>query len=144
MSGQAARDVEVRLFHAGATDGYTILAGLRTRELTLTAQTIDTTHIGSTSGWQERLAEASLKRARLRGMGVFSRPETDQLIRQLFLTAQVAEMQLHLPGIGTLTGPMQITTLSWSGGETDALAYALTLESAGPVLVSPINSEQTG
>jgi len=139
MSGQAAAKVDVRLADPSAPSGYVTLAGLRTRDLTLTAQTLDASHVDSVGGWQERLSGSSLKRARLRGTGVFKRADTDALLRQLFLTAAVAEMQILLPAIGTLTGPMQITSLSWSGGQTDELAFALTLESAGPVVVEVVD-----
>ncbi|MEL7480069.1 MAG: phage tail tube protein [Pseudomonadota bacterium] len=67
MSGQAGHDVEIRLADPSIADGYVMLAGLRTRELSLTADTLDATHLRSPGGWQQRLEGAGLRRARLRG-----------------------------------------------------------------------------
>ena len=144
MTGQAAHDVEVRLADASSADGYTNLAALRMRDLSLYGQNVDSTHIDSVGGWRDRLVGVGWKRALLRGSGVFKRYATDQLLRQLFLTAHIAELQLILPGVGTLIGPMQITALSWAGGPTDELAYAITLESAGPLDVDVATLTETG
>ena len=54
-------------------------------------------------------------------------------MQDAFFTGQIVDWQLVIPDFGTLTGPMQITELSWSGKHDGEAEFSVSLESAGQI-----------
>ena len=77
------------------------------------------------------LAGAGIRSASLSGAGLFTDASADAAIRALFFDTDIASWQVILPDFGTLEGPFQLTALEFSGEHDGAIAYDLTLASAG-------------
>ncbi|MBP0573871.1 hypothetical protein J8J40_23750, partial [Mycobacterium tuberculosis] len=53
------------------------------------------------------------------------------LVRGLFFADLIRSWQVILPGLGTLTGPFQITGLDYAGDHDGEVTFEIALESAG-------------
>ena len=131
MAGQRGRDVLIKLSDGGTPERFTTLAGIRTTEIDLNAQSVDATAADSPNGWRELIAGAGVKSASVSGRGVFKDSASDVQMRQLFFAGQIARWQLIIPGLGTITGPLQIKDLKWSGTHDSEMGFSVALESAG-------------
>lgn len=131
MAGQRGRDLLIRISDGGAPENFITLAGIRTSEIELSADSIDGTAADSPDGWRELLAGAGVKRARVGGRGVFKDAASDALMRQTFFSGELARLQLLVPGMGTFTGSMHIRELKWGGAYDGEASFAVVLESAG-------------
>ncbi len=129
MAGQRGRDILLKI--SDGAGGYTTLAGVRTSRIQLSAGTVDGTSADSPEAWQELVEGAGVKAARVSGRGVFKDAASDARMRAVFFAGEAPDWQLLLPDLGTLTGPFQITELSWSGEHDGEAQFSLTLESAG-------------
>ena len=65
------------------------VAGLRTRQITLNAETVDVTNADSTGRWRELLAGAGVRSAALSGSGVFKDEATSERLRALFFAGAI-------------------------------------------------------
>lgn len=133
MTGQRGRDVLIRISDGGAPETFITLAGIRTSEIELSAESVDGTAADSPEGWRELIAGAGVKSARVSGRGVFKDAASDARMRQVFFSGELARLQLLVPGMGTLTGTMHIKALKWSGPYDGEAGFSVTLESAGPI-----------
>lgn len=134
MALQKGQDLLLRLSNGGQPETFVTVAGIRSRELVLTARPVDATSAESPGGWRELLVAASPRSARIEGRGLFVDAASDARIRGLFFSGQPARWQIVLPEQGALCGLMQITALSWSGVHDGVAAFAITLESAGALV----------
>ncbi|MCA0405278.1 MAG: phage major tail protein, TP901-1 family [Proteobacteria bacterium] len=129
MAAQRGKDLLLK-----ADDGTGTLvtvAGLRTRALSLNAETVDITHSESAGRWRELLDGAGVRHATLTGAGIFKDAASDALARQIFFDGLLRNWQIVLPDFGTVTGAFQITKLEYRGEHAGELSFELTLESAG-------------
>ena len=131
MAGQRGSDVLITLADGTGTQTYETVAGIRASEIELNAQSVDGTAADSPDGWRELVAGAGVKSARVRGQGVFKDTASDARMRAVFFAGEIAQWQLIIPGLGELTGPMQIRDLKWSGTYDGEAGFAIALESAG-------------
>jgi TP901-1 family phage major tail protein len=130
MSAQKGKDLLLKLDSTG-TGVFTTVAGLRTKSLSLNAETIDTTHAESLGQWRELLDGAGVRRARLTGSGIFKDSASDTLVRQYLFNGTVRAWQIVVPDFGTITGPFQITSLEYAGRHDGELTFDLAIDSAG-------------
>lgn len=131
MAGQKGRDVLIKISDGAVAETFVTLAGIRSSEIELNARTVDSTAADSDGGWRELLAGAGVKSARVRGRGVFKDHESDERMREVFFFGEITRWQLIVPGLGSLTGKMQLTELTWSGNHDDAATFNVELQSAG-------------
>lgn len=138
MSAQSGRDMLLKLDETGA-GGFATVAGIRTRQLSFNAQSIDTTDSYSSGQWRELLSGGGIKTASLSGAGVFKDASSDAKIRELFFAGELRNWQLILPDFGTIEGPFQITALEFSADHTSEVSFDIALESAGLItfMVAP-------
>jgi len=129
MAGQRGRDVLLKL--ADEFGKFVTVAGIRTKNLQLSASSVDGTNTDSPDAWRELVGGAGVKTARLSGSGVFKDKPSDALMRALFFAGGVGNWQLVLPDFGMIEGPFQISSLSYSGEHDGEAAFSVTLESAG-------------
>ncbi|MEO0608014.1 MAG: phage major tail protein, TP901-1 family [Pseudomonadota bacterium] len=134
MTGQRGRDVLIKISDSGTPERFTTLAGIRTTEIELNAQSVDGTAADSPNGWRELIAGAGVKTARVGGRGVFKDAESDAQMRQIFFSGQIARWQLVIPGLGSISGPLQIKDLKWSGAHDGEMEFSVALESAGELI----------
>ena len=131
MGAQKGKDLLVKV--ADETGVFVAVAGLRTRQIALNAETVDVTNADSAGRWRELLAGAGLRRAGISGSGVFKDAAADARIRGLFFDGLIVAFQLVLPDFGTVEGPFQITSLEYRGDHAGEVTFDLTLESAGAI-----------
>jgi len=132
MSAQSGRDMLLKLDETGVGD-YATVAGIRTRQLSFNAQSIDTTDSYSPGQWRELLGGGGIRTASLSGSGVFKDASSDAVIRELFFSGELRNWQLILPDFGTLEGLFQITALEFSADHTSEVSFDIALESAGEI-----------
>ena len=132
MTAQSGRDMLLKLDQTGAGSFLTV-AGLRTRNLSFNAASIDTTDSQSVNRWRELLSGGGVKRASLTGSGVFRDAASDAQIRTLFFAGTIRNWQLILPDFGTIEGPFQIVALEFGADHAGEVTFDLALESAGDI-----------
>lgn len=139
MAVQTGQDLLLRLSDGGQPEQFVTVAGIRSRELVLTARPVDATSADSPGGWRELLVAASQRAARIEGRGIFRDSASDARVRVAFFSGQPARWQVVVPGQGRLTGPMQMTSLSWSGPQDGVASFSVTLESAGALVFEAVS-----
>ncbi len=132
MTAQSGRDMLLKLDQTG-TGSFLAVAGLRTRNLSFNAASIDTTDSQSVNRWRELLSGGGVKRASLTGSGVFRDAASDAQIRTLFFAGTIRNWQLILPDFGTIEGPFQIVALEFGADHAGEVTFDLALESAGDI-----------
>lgn len=130
MAIQRGKDLLLKL-DAEATGDFLTVAGLRTRRLEFSADTVDVTSADSPERWRELLAGAGVRRARLSGAGVFRDQASDAAVRSVFFAGSVRPWRVVLPDFGTVEGPFQIAALEFAGDHDGEMTFDLSLESAG-------------
>ena len=129
MAAQKGKDLLLRL--ADGAGGFATVAGLRTRQLALNAETVDVTNADSAGRWRELLAGAGARRAAISGSGVFRDAASDARLRAMFFEGTIDEVQIVIPDFGTLQGPFQITAIDYRGDHAGEVTFDMALESAG-------------
>ncbi|PHP26767.1 phage major tail protein, TP901-1 family [Limimaricola cinnabarinus] len=131
MAAQNGRDLLLKIDMTG--DGlFETMAGLRATRLSLNAQSIDVTHLGS-AGWREVLGGAGVRSAAISGAGVFRDADTDARARQIFFDGETPEFQVVIPDFGTMTGAFQIASIDYAGNHDNEASFEIALVSAGPL-----------
>ena len=131
MAAQNGRDLLLKIDMTG-NGLFETMAGLRATRLTLNAQSVDVTHLGS-EGWREVLGGAGVRTAAISGSGVFRDATTDARARQIFFDGETPEFQVVIPDFGTMTGAFQIASIDYAGSHDGAASFEIALVSAGPV-----------
>lgn len=129
MTAQRGRDLLMKISDGVA--GFQTVAGLRTRRLSLNADTVDITDSEAAGRWRQLLAGAGLRRAALSGSGIFKDQASDERLRSVFFSGAISDWQVIIPDFGTLTGPFQITALDYIGRHDSEVTFDLSMESAG-------------
>src|SRR5512139_3452585 len=111
MPAQKGKDLLLKL--SDGASAFITVAGLRTRRIALNADTVDVTDAESVGRWRELLGGAGVRRASVSGTGIFKNQASDTLLRQVFFDGLLRDWQIVVPGIGTLTGPFQISNLDY-------------------------------
>lgn len=130
MAIQRGKDLLLKLDEAG-TGSFVTVAGLRSRRLDFSADTVDVTTGDSPDRWRELLAGAGVRRARVSGTGIFRDQASDASVRAVFFAGTIRPWQIVLPDFGTVEGPFQISALEFAGEHDGEMTFELTLESAG-------------
>ncbi|EYD73796.1 phage major tail protein, TP901-1 family [Limimaricola hongkongensis] len=131
MAAQNGRDLLLKIDMTG--DGlFETMAGLRATRLSLNAQSVDVTHLGS-GGWREVLGGAGVRSAAISGSGVFRDATTDARARQIFFDGDTPEFQVVIPDFGTMTGAFQIASIDYAGSHDGEASFEIALVSAGPL-----------
>jgi TP901-1 family phage major tail protein len=132
MTAQKGKDLLLKIDSDGE-GAFTTVAGLRSRQIGLNAESVDITNADSAGRWRELLEGAGVRRAAVTGSGIFKDAATDATIRQVFFDGEIRDWQVIVPDFGTLEGPFQLTALEYSGEHNGEVAYELALESAGAI-----------
>jgi len=137
MSAQRGKDLLLKIGDGGAPENFAAIGGLRTRTLSLNAQSVDITHSNSTGGWRELLAGAGVRQASIAGAGVFLNEAAADEIRNAFFGGDIRNWQVIIPGFGEIVGAFQITNLDYAGDYDGEATMSLALDSAGAVTFTP-------
>lgn len=128
MAAQKGRDLLLKIDEGGT---FMTVAGLRSRRLAFNAETVDVTDAESAGRWRELLGGAGIQRASLTGAGIFKDQASDEKVRAAFFSGLILDLQVVIPGFGSITGPFQLTALEYSGEHNGEVRFELALESAG-------------
>ncbi len=131
MTVQAGRDLLLKMANAGG--GFTSVAGLRARSISLNARSIDVTDADSAGRWRELLAGAGAKSVAISGQGVFRDATSDSMIRESFFEQSAQTWQVVVPDFGTLEGPFLVAALEYAGDHEGEATFAVSLASAGEI-----------
>ena len=130
MAIQRGKDLLLKL-DAAATGDFVTVAGLRSRRLDFSADTVDVTTADSPDRWRELLAGAGVRRARVAGAGIFRDQASDAAVRTVFFDGAVRPWRIVLPDFGTVEGPFLVAALEFAGDHDGEMTFDMTLESAG-------------
>jgi TP901-1 family phage major tail protein len=130
MSAQKGKDLLLKV-ETAVPGTYVTVAGLRSRSISINAESVDSTHSESAGRWRELLEGAGVKSARVSGSGIFKDTASDAAVRQYCFDGAIKVWQLIIPDFGSMTGLFQITSIEFSGRHDGEVAFDLTLESAG-------------
>ena len=132
MAAQKGRDLLLKI-DALQNGSFETVAGLRSRSISLNAETVDITNQDSAGQWRELLAGTGIRTARISGAGIFRDQSSDAALRQVFFDGALPPFQIVVPDFGTLEGPFQITALELAGRHDGEVSFEIALESAGPI-----------
>lgn len=132
MTAQKGKDLLLKLDHDG-DGGFLTVAGLRSKQLSFNAQSVDITHADSADRWRELLSGAGVRSASLSGSGLFKDATSDAAIREVFFSGEIKDWQVVIPDFGTVQGAFLITALEFSGNHDGEITFDLALESAGAI-----------
>lgn len=136
MAAQKGKDMLVKI--DDGTGAFVTVAGLRTRQLALNAETVDVTSADSVGQWRELLSGAGVRRASIAGAGVFKDDASDALMRQIFFDGSLRAFQVVIPDFGRIQGPFQVSSLDWRGEHQGEVTFDIALESAGALTFTAI------
>lgn len=129
MPAQKGKDLLIKIDDGAG--GFVTVAGLRTRQLALNAETVDVTNAESAGRWRELLAGAGVRRAAISGAGVFKDEASDVRLRQVFFDGDIRSYQVVVPDFGRIEGPFQVTSLEYRGDHVGEVTFDMAFESAG-------------
>ena len=128
MVAQKGRDLLLKIENGA---GFATVAGLRSKRLSFNAQIVDVTDADSAGRWRELLGGAGVQRAAVSGSGIFKDQASDALVRSVFFAGSIADWQIVIPDVGTVSGPFQVAALEYSGAHDGEILFEIALESAG-------------
>ena len=137
MAAQKGRDLLLKVDSTG-TGVFTTIAGLRSRAVSVNAETVDITHQESAGAWRELLEGAGGKHARITGSGIFKDAASDELVRSYVWNGTIRNWQIIVPDFGTIQGPFQITSFELTGRHDSEVVFDLALESAGELTFAAV------
>ena len=114
---------------------FTTVAGLRTTQMSVNAETMVVTNQGS-GGWRELLSGAGVRSVSLSGSGVFTGSVAETRIKTNALSGAVDDYQVSFESGETITGRFLITRLDYAGDFNGERTYTLALESSGAVVAA--------
>tara|TARA_R110002072_G_scaffold105579_1_gene230810 strand:- start:901 stop:1317 length:417 start_codon:yes stop_codon:yes gene_type:complete len=136
MTAQSGKDILLKIGNGGDPEGFTSVAGLRAKTISLNARTVDATHADSPGAWRELIAGAGMKTCAVSGSGIFVDAAADETVRQAFFNQTADTWRLIIPDFGTIEGAFLVAALEYSGRHDGEAAYAISLASAGALTFS--------
>ena len=131
MSAQKGKDLLLKIDPDG--NGFVTVAGLRARQISFNAESVDVTDSESAGRWRELLEGAGLRRSSISGSGLFKDATSDELVRASFFAGSILNWQVIVPDFGTLSGAFQIVSLEYAGQHNGEITFDIALESAGEI-----------
>lgn len=130
MPAYAGKDILLKVNTTGST--YVALGGLRTKSIVIGSESIDITNSDSTGLWRESLSTAGVKSLTATGQGVFlDGADVNKILTNMLTTTQTYLTEMVVPGLGTFTGTVTYTNLSFAGNFNGEVTYDVTIESSG-------------
>lgn len=132
MAAQKGKDLLLKI-DADNVGSFETVAGIRSRQLSFNAETVDATDSESAGRWRELLGGAGLRSASLSGVGIFKDASSDEKIRRQFFDGLITPWQIVIPDFGVMEGLFQITAIEYSGEHSGEIAFEIALQSAGQI-----------
>ena len=135
MASEKGSAFLLKVGDGGSPPIFTTIAGLRTTQLSVNADTVVVTNKGS-GGWRELLSGAGVRSVSLSGAGVFSGTAAETRIKASALAGILDDYQVSFESGEHMAGRFLITRLDYAGDFNGERTYTLALESSGQVVVS--------
>ena len=119
----------------GAPLVFTTVAGLRTTQLAINADTVVVTNQGS-GGWRELLGGAGVRSVSITGSGVFTGSTAETRLKANALAGTIDDYRVSFESGDTMTARFLITKLDYAGDFNGERTYTLALESSGAVVTA--------
>ena len=130
MAGQIGSAVLIKVDSTGGGVFVTV-GGMRSKSISLNAETVDISDSDSTNKWRELLAGAGLKSATITGSGVFKDSAGEEDVRGYFFAQTIVDYQFIVPDFGTIEGNFQCSSIDYAGEHNGEATFSMTFESAG-------------
>jgi len=114
---------------------FTTVAGLRTTQLAINADSVVVTNQGS-GGWRELLGGAGVRSVSISGSGVFTGSAAEARIKANALAGTIDDYRVSFESGDTLTARFLITRLDYAGDFNGERTYTMALESSGAVVTA--------
>jgi TP901-1 family phage major tail protein len=114
---------------------FTTVAGLRTTQMSVNAETVVVTNQGS-GGWRELLSGAGVRSVSLSGSGVFTGSLAEARVKANALAGVIDDYRISFESGETVTGRFLLIRLDYAGDFNGERTYTLALESSGPVVTA--------
>ena len=112
---------------------FTTVAGLRTTQMAINADSVIVTNQGS-NGWRELLNGAGVRSVSLSGSGVFTGSVAEARIKANALAGSIDDYRVSFESGESVTGRFLITRLDYAGDFNGERTDTLALESCGMVV----------
>ncbi len=136
MAALAGKDVLLKI--DDGTGVMITIGGLRTRQMTFSADAVDVTDQDSPGRWRELLGGAGARHAAISGSGLFRDGASDEAMRLGFFAGNVVTLAFIVPGYGQFKGPFCLTALAYKADHAGAALFDLTAESAGAIVFTAL------
>ena len=114
---------------------FTTIAGLRTTQMAINADSVVVTNQGS-GGWRELLGGAGVRSVSISGSGVFTGSAAETRLKANALAGTIDDYRVSFESGETLTARFLITRLDYAGDFNGERTYTLALESSGAVVTA--------
>jgi predicted secreted protein len=122
----------LKLSDGGDPELFRTVAGMRTTQVSITAEPVVVTNKGS-GGWRELLGVGGVRAVSVSGAGVFTGSTAELDLKARALTGALDRFELSFEGGERLQGRFQVTRLDYAGDFNGERTYTLSLESSGAV-----------
>jgi TP901-1 family phage major tail protein len=112
---------------------FTTVAGLRTTQLAINADTVVVTNQGS-GGWRELLNGAGVRSVSISGSGVFTGSAAEARIKASAMAGTIDDYRVSFESGETITARFLITRLDYAGDFNGERTFTVALESSGAVV----------
>lgn len=130
MVAQAGSDVLIQVDSTGG-GVYLTVGGMRSKSISLNAETVDVSDSDSANKWRELLAGAGFKSATITGSGIFKDSASEEDVRGYFFTQTIVNYRFIIPSFSRIQGLFQTTAIDYAGEHNGEATYSMTFESAG-------------
>jgi TP901-1 family phage major tail protein len=138
MAAQKGSDLLIKSGDGASPEVFTGLAGLKTKSLKISGETVDITNQDSTNKMRELLDGAGITSMSVSGAGVFKDATGMQTINTRVKAKSINNYQVIIPGFGTYEGAFQATELTFAGEHNGELTYDVAFESAGDIAFTAV------
>ncbi|MCJ2184229.1 phage major tail protein, TP901-1 family [Novosphingobium sp. 1949] len=132
MTAQKGSAFLLKISDGAATPTYQTVAGLRTTQMSVTGETVVTTHKGS-GGWRDLLSGAGTRQVSVSAAGIFLGSDAEAQIRANALAGTLDEYELSFEDGEKLRGQFLVQRLDYAGDFNGERNYTVQLESSGAI-----------
>lgn len=133
MPAATAKSILVKFKDDAGSPVLQTVAGLRSRQIQMNAETVDITSASSTGNWRELLDGTGVRSVTISGEGVFYDDTGLEAVRDAFFENEQRDMEFFATEFGTFAGKFQVTSLQIGGEYNREVTFSATFESTGVI-----------
>jgi TP901-1 family phage major tail protein len=135
MAAEKGSAFLLKISDGGSPINFVTLAGLKTTNFAINAETVNITHKGS-GGWRELLGGAGIRSVSVSGSGVFTNSAAELRLRTKALAGDLDDYQLSFESGETIRAKFQVSRLDYAGDYNGERTYSISLESSGGLTIA--------